>query len=182
MGEAATAHDAYAFLEKAAVEVVVMDLNLPDVDGLTATARIRQLWPSVRIVVLTGDSAENAPNDALLAGANGFLRKEDSSDELVRAIQTVVAGKVYLSPDAATAIARGLTTRPETPGAPVLSERENAVLKGLAAGQSYKEIAADLQVSVKSIETYRARLVRKTGCTTRAELVRYAIRTGLVVA
>ena len=182
IGEAATVREAYHILEQQPVDVVVMDLNMPDVNGLAATARIRQLWPAVRIVVLTGDASETAPNDAILAGAHGFIRKEDTSDELVRAIQTVIAGKVYLSPDAATAIARGLVSRPESTGAPELSERELAVLKGVAAGLSYKEIASELQVSVKSVETYRARLVKKTGCNTRADLVRYAIRIRLVEA
>jgi DNA-binding NarL/FixJ family response regulator len=110
------------------------------------------------------------------------LRKEDAADELVRAVREVCGGKIYLSPDAATVVTKALLAKPSIPEGPALSERETAVLKGLAEGHSYKEIASELQVSTKSVETYRVRLVKKTGCKTRADLIRYAIRSGIVKA
>jgi DNA-binding NarL/FixJ family response regulator len=182
VGEAANADEAYNFLARTAADVVIMDLNLPGENGLVATARIRSTWVSVCVIVLTGDFAAAAAHDAILAGASGFLRKEDAAEELVRAVREVCGGKVYLSPDAATVVTKALLAKPSSSEGPALSERETAVLKGLAEGRSYKEIAGELQVSTKSIETYRVRLVKKTGCKTRADLIRYAIRIGIVKA
>jgi DNA-binding NarL/FixJ family response regulator len=180
VGEAASAPEAYACVGQTAPDVVIMDLNLPGENGIVATGRIRAAWPQTRIVVLTGEVGDAAAHDAMLAGANGYLRKEDASDELVRAIRVVMAGKTYLTPDAATAVTQALLAKTASPE-PALTERELAVLKGMADGLSYKEIADQLNISAKSVETYRARLVKKTGSATRAELVRYAVRKGIVV-
>jgi DNA-binding NarL/FixJ family response regulator len=182
VGEATNAAEAYECLQRTPVDVVIMDLNLPGENGLVATARIRNSWPMVCIIVLTGDFAAASAHDAILAGASGFLRKEDAADELVRAVREVCCGKVYLSPDAATVVTKALLAKPVSAQEPQLSERETAVLKGLAEGRSYKEIASELQVSPKSVETYRVRLVKKIGGSTRADLIRYAIRSGLVKA
>jgi len=181
VGEAANAAEAYQCLARTSADVVIMDLILPGDSGLAATAHIRKEWPTVRVIVLTGDLAAASAHDAILAGAQGYLRKEDASDELVRAVREVVAGKVYLTPDAATVVTQALLAKPSSESAG-LSEQETAVLKGLAEGRSYKEIASDLEVSTKSIETYRVRLVKKTGCNNRADLIRFAIRSGLVKA
>jgi two-component system nitrate/nitrite response regulator NarL len=179
VGEAANAAEAYAMVRETAPDLVVMDLNLPGENGIVATGRIHASWPKVRILVLTGEVSDSAAHDAMLAGANGFLRKEDASDDLVRAIRVVVAGKTYLSPDAAGAVTQALFAKTAAPESE-LSERELAVLKGLAEGLAYKQIADQLGIGAKSVETYRARLVKKTGCATRAELVRYAVRKGIV--
>ena len=181
VGEAANAAEAYQCLARTSADVVIMDLILPGDSGLVATAHIRKEWPTVRVIVLTGDLAAASAHDAILAGAQGYLRKEDASDELVRAVREVVAGKVYLTPDAATVVTQALLAKPSSESAG-LSEQETAVLKGLAEGRSYKEIASDLEVSTKSIETYRVRLVKKTGCNNRADLIRFAIRSGIVKA
>lgn len=180
VGDAGNAQEAYACIERNAPDVVIMDLNMPGDHGLEATRRIRAKWPRIRIIVLTADLAGAVTRDALVAGANGFLRKEDASDDLARAIRVVVDGKTYLSPDAASAVTAALVAKTLAPSEPELSERELAVLRGLATGLSYKEIADQLSVSPKSVETYRARLVKKTGSSTRADLVRYAIRKGIV--
>jgi DNA-binding NarL/FixJ family response regulator len=181
VAEAANAGEALACVAKTKPDLVLMDLGLPGESGHVATHRIRELRPQTRILVLTGDVSASAVNDALLAGANGFLRKEDASDELVRAVRVLMAGKSYLSPDAATAVTEALVSQANQPKAPVLTEQELAVLKGLADGLGYKEIADNLNVSVKSVESYRTRLVRKTGCATTAELVRFAVRQRLIV-
>jgi DNA-binding NarL/FixJ family response regulator len=182
VGDAANAAEAYQCVERLAPEVVIMDVNLPGDNGLVATTRIKTAWPNTRVIILTGEFAAHTAQDAMLAGANGFLRKEDASDELTRAVRSVMEGKTYLSPDAATAVTLALLAKSDAPKEIELSERELAVLKGLAEGLSYKEVAAGLGIGAKSVETYRARLVRKTGYATRADLVRYAIRRGLVKA
>lgn len=178
VGEACSAAEAYASIDRDAPDVVIMDVNLPDENGIAATRKILAAQPKLRLIVLTSAFDPEVANDALMAGARGFLRKEDASDELIRAIRVVLDGKVYLSADAATALTNAL--REKTSPGNDLSERELAVLKGVAEGLTYKEIADAMKISVKSVETYRARLTRKLGCSTRAELVRYAVRRGLV--
>jgi DNA-binding NarL/FixJ family response regulator len=183
VGEAASAREALALIRQIVPDMVVVDLGLPDRNGLELTAEIRAAWPEMKIVVLTGDSNVSAAQEAIRTGADGFVRKEEAAAEIVRAIQAVKAGGAYLSPVATAAVARALRRPPETevpPAGPQLTEREKAVLRGLAEGQAYKEIAALMNLSVRTVETYRARLVQKLGCRTRAELVRYAVRLGLV--
>ena len=187
VGDAADATSAYAMIEAHSPDVVVMDIDLPGEDGLAATRTIKARWPQTRVVGLTGSNPGSIAHAALLAGADGLVFKSEASDHLVRAVRTIAAGKVYLSPDAATALATLLRNNPvylatERSDTPELSARERSVLIGLAHGDSYKEIAAEMGVSVKSVDTYRARLGRKLGCSNRAELVRCSVRLGLVQA
>lgn len=183
VGEASNARDALAVIGRTLPDLVVLDLGLPDRGGIDVAADIRASWPRMKIIVLTGDSKDSAPADAIRAGADGFVFKEDSADSLIRAIPVVMAGGSFLSPVAASTVARTLRRSAEKksvpPGAP-LAEREREVLKGIGEGLSYKEIAARMQVSVRTVETYRVRLVRKIGVSTRAELARFAVREGLV--
>jgi DNA-binding NarL/FixJ family response regulator len=185
VGDAADAAAAYALIEAHAPDLVVMDIDLPDENGLVATTKIKARWPKTRVLALTGSNPPGIVRAALRAGVDGLVFKNEASDELVRAVRTVAAGKVFLSPEAATVLAVNLrksaTPSPLPPcSGPDLSDRERSVLKGLADGLSYKELAAELGVSVKSVDTYRARLGKKLGCTNRAELIRYAMRLGLV--
>ncbi len=182
VGEAANAAEAYDCVARELPDLAIIDLNLPGDNGIVVAGRLRAAWPNLRLLMLTGDPAASSAQAALLAGANGFVLKEDASEDLVRAVRVVMAGKTYLTPDAATVVAQALVAKPAAPVGPDLSERERAVLKGLAEGLGYKEIAAQLAISVKSVETYRARIVDKTGCSTRADLVRLAIRLGIASA
>jgi len=185
LADVADATAAYAIIAEQAPDLVVMDLDLPGEDGLAATTTIKARWPKTRVLALTGSKPANVARAALLAGADGLVFKSEASDDLVRAVRTIMDGKVFLSADAATALAAYLRESSVSPASapgsgPELSARERSVLKGLADGLSYKELAAELGVSVKSVDTYRARLVKKLGCSSRAELVRCAIRLGLV--
>ena len=180
VGEAAAAAEAYVVLEQAPADLVILDLDLPGEKGVSVVKQIHQRWPDLRVLVLTGVTGMANAEELLLAGARGYLRKEDASEDLVRAIRTLMSGRVYLSPDAATAVARALEERSRGVAEPVLNDREIVFLKGLAEGNSYKEIAATMELSVKSVENYRAQLAKKLGCASRAELVRYAVRKGLV--
>jgi DNA-binding NarL/FixJ family response regulator len=185
VADAGDAAAAYAAIAAKLPELVVMDLDLPGENGLTATAAIKARWPKTRVLALTGSKPAAVTHSAILAGADGVIFKGEASDDLVRAIRAVVAGKIFLSPDAATGLIGLLRqTPPAAPAStgPALSDRERAVLKGLADGRSYKEVATQIGIGVKSVDTYRARLAKKLGCTTRAELVRCAIRLGLVKA
>ena len=111
VGEAANATEAYDCVGRTAPDVVIMDLNRPGDSGMVATGRIRAEWPKTRVIVLTGEVAENATHDALLAGASGFMRKEDASEDLVRAVRVVMAGKTYLSPDSTLSATGSCPTR-----------------------------------------------------------------------
>ncbi len=187
IADVADAAAAYAIIDEKSPDLVVMDLDLPGVDGLAATTTIKSRWPNTRVLALTGSKPANVARAALLAGADGLVFKSEASDDLVRAVRTIAAGKVFLSAEAATALVTALreSTTPGTADVsdhPALSERERAVLKGLADGLSYKEVAAELGVSVKSVDTYRARLAKKLDCSSRAELVRCAVRLGLAQA
>jgi two-component system response regulator NreC len=183
VGEAGSAKETHAIIEKTRPDLVVLDLGLPDKSGIEVTAEIRAARPAMKIIVLTGNSTESVARDAIRAGADGFIRKEDAAGELVRAIPVVLAGQSYLSPTAVTAVARALRQPAAASAAanvPLLAKREQEVLRILAEGRSYKEIASRMNVSVRTVETYRARLVRKLGFGTRAELVRCAVRLGLI--
>lgn len=185
VGEAGSAHDGYAMVRTENPDLVVVDLNLPDQSGIQLATEIRSEWPRIRILVLSGSGNGGVASEIAKAGADGFVRKEDASEEFLRAIPAVMSGKTYFSPVAAEAVARAMWKEAEAPAIAkpsLLTERERQVLRGLAEGLGYKEIASQMHVSVRTAETYRARLVRKLGCSTRAELVRYAIRHGLVDA
>ncbi len=177
VGEAANAADACAGVRATRPDLVLMDINLPGESGLGAIARIRRDFPTVKVIALTGGTESDAAQNALLAGANGFLRKEEAGDELIRAVRLVLQGKVYLSPDAAAVLTEALLHRTAL-AAPGLTGREIEVLQGLADGLSYKQIADRMKLGQKSIETYRARLVKKIGVSSRAEITRYAVRNG----
>ena len=180
VGTAAGASEALSCVVQESPNLVIMDLHLPGEDGLRATREILKANPVVKVLVLTGAPDASAALDALAAGACGFLRKTESSAELIRAVRVVMSGNTYLSLDASTAVTKALVAETSPTREPVLSEREIFVLRGLADGLGYKEIADELSVSPRSIETYRVRLTKKTGCASRAELVRYGIRKGIV--
>lgn len=182
LADFSSALEAYDEIGKKMPQVVVMDLDLPGEDGLVATSKIKARWPSIRVIALTGSKPSSVAKSVLEAGADGLVTKYEGSSELIRAIRTVMAQKTYLSPEAATAIAVSIKAPSGTPicRGGDLTERERAVLKALAEGHSYKEIAAHLGVSVKSVETYRARMVKKLGSSTRSDLLRCAVKLGLV--
>lgn len=182
VGEAGDARSAMECVRETTPDLVVMDLQLPDESGIVCSQRIVAERPRTKILVLSGDPDLTHVQQALLAGASGYVLKDETSGELVRAVHTVMSGKVYLSPSAATALVDGLNTEPTVKAPPIiskLSDRELMVLKLVVDGLRNKEIAERLNVSTKSVETYRARVMTKLGCSSAAELVRYAVREGI---
>jgi DNA-binding NarL/FixJ family response regulator len=180
VGEASTAAEAMALVAEVKPDLAIVDIALPDESGIVLTQRLCEFQPGIKILVLTGVADPSVAHDVMIAGANGFLRKEEAKEEFVRALRIIASGKVYLSPDAATAIAEVIKDQPRRSLEPQLNDRELFVLKGVAEGKSYKEIAHEMSLSVKSVENYRARLTKKLGCTSRADLVKYAVRKGFV--
>lgn len=173
VGEAADGLTAVEEAIKAAPDVVVMDLSLPKMNGLEATAKIKAALPGTRVLALTAHEEPGNVANLLGAGASGFLLKHAAGDELLRAIRAIAAGGIYIDPAvAAEVLTSGGPTRSR------LSEREEEVLRKVAEGLSMKDIAAALNVSTRTLETYRSRAMGKLELRTRADIVQYALRQG----
>ncbi|MDX1933111.1 MAG: response regulator transcription factor [Capsulimonadales bacterium] len=158
-------------------DIIVMDVTMPRMSGATATAEIRQHLPDVRVLALTMHEDRSYLHELLKAGATGYVIKRSAANDLIRAIRTIAAGGVYLDPTMAGKVVSGFVGKePTYGGASVngLSEREEAVLRQIAHGYSNKEIAAQLSLSVKTVETYKARSTEKLGLNSRVDIVRYA--------
>ena len=177
VGEAADGEEAVKVACSLAPDVVVMDLAMPRLGGAAATARIKAEQPATKVIVLSGYRERAHVQAVLAAGATGYMQKDVACDELVQAVRAVASGAVYLD---ATAAAQ-LTPLVRPAGgkdAPRLSEREAQVLRGIAEGRAMKEIAAELDVSARTLETYKTRAMEKLGLATRADIVRYATQCG----
>lgn len=184
VGEASNGREAVQMVGQLAPDVVLMDVAMPEMDGLEATRRIAAAHPRSRVLVLTQHDSQEYVFPILEAGAAGYLLKKVRGTELVSAIRAVHEGGSFLSPSVAkTVIDRSLRQREpheeESNGAR-LTEREREVLKLVAEGLSNQEIADRLSLSIKTVMGHRANLMDKLGIHSRVELVKYAIRAGLV--
>jgi DNA-binding NarL/FixJ family response regulator len=162
-------------------DLVIMDAHLPEINGIEGTRRILALHPGVKVIMLSGDSDASVILDALRAGALAYVTKENSPEEMCLAIEAVMAGKGYFSPEVAASIARHCRENPLVlaPATPPLCEREKRLLQLIAQGKRNKEMAVLLKIATKSVEAYRSRLMVKLGCASAAELTRFAIREGI---
>ncbi|HWF35762.1 MAG TPA: response regulator transcription factor [Solirubrobacteraceae bacterium] len=158
--------------------VLVLDLNMPGEESLPAIPRIRQSAPTTSIVVLTMEEDPEFAREAFRLGAVGYVLKEEADTELVHAIRLAAEGRTYLNPELGARIAAAPARGSGPPGG--LTEREVEVLRLIAGGHSNSEIAAQLYLSVRTIESHRAHIQQKTSRTTRAELVSYAREHNLV--
>ena len=181
VGEAASGKEVLVKADELNPDLVVMDLSMPELNGLQATTLLRTRHPGIKVVVLTAHEDESYLTQLCKAGASGYVLKRSAGDELVQAIRLAAAGQVYLAPalagKALARLATGATAGQETTNA-ALSEREKDVLRRLAWGYSNKETADELKVSVKTVETYRVRIAEKLGLRSRTQLVKYALRQG----
>lgn len=181
VGEATTGDAALSMIAEQLPDVAVIDISLPEMNGLELARRAADLCPAVKLLALTVHEDRAYIQPLLQAGARGYLLKRSAADELIRAIRAIAAGGIYLDP----AIADKALASPEASGAETgsgnedeLSQREGEVLRLTAQGFSNKEIAGRLEVSVKTVETYKARASEKLGLRTRAEIVRYGVAHG----
>lgn len=162
-------------------DVVVMDLSMPRLNGLQATCRLRSEFPQIKIVTLTVHEDESYLVQLCKAGAAGYVLKRSAGDDLIHAIREVASGGLAYDPAMTSkALASQVSdaARPSELHVTDLSPREQEVLTMLAWGHSNKEIAARLQVSIKTVETYRSRIGEKSGLRSRTEMVRFALRAG----
>jgi DNA-binding NarL/FixJ family response regulator len=180
VGEARNGEEAVAQARQLKPDVVVMDLSMPVLGGAEATTRLSRELPEVKVLVLTSFDDRGHLTRLMDAGAAGYVLKRAAADELVRAIRMVAEGGTYVDPGLAGSLLRSSRRASELLTIPSasLSEREEAVLRAIAWGQSNKEIAATLEISTKTVETYKARITEKLGLRTRTEMVRYALSRG----
>jgi len=177
VGEAANGRDAVDLTRKLKPDVVLMDLVMPVMDGLAAIIEIRRDLPETEIVALTSVLEDSIVTDVVRAGAIGYLLKDASGEELVKAIKSAAAGQVHLSPQAAARLVRDVRA-PDHPQ--TLTSRETDVLKLLAQGQSNKEIAQALAIGEKTVHSHVSNILAKLNVPSRTQAALYAIRTGLV--
>jgi DNA-binding NarL/FixJ family response regulator len=180
VAEAHDGRDALARAHEHRPDVVVMDVAMPGLNGVDATRLIRSELPSTRVLILTMHQAEHIVDEALDAGANGFLFKADAGREIINAVNALLHDRPYFTGPVARMILEGyLRGKGDTP-TQRLSVREREILQLLAEGHTTKEVADRLKLSVKTGETHRANLMKKIGARSTAGLVRYAIRNGII--
>jgi two-component system response regulator NreC len=183
IGEAATGDEAVDEVRALKPDVVVMDLSMPGSNGLEATRRITALGLNTRILVLTVHAEEEYLVPVVEAGASGYLTKTSADRDLIEAIRVVARGEVFLPPKATRLLLqqyKSADQNPDLAGLHELSSREQEVLALTAEGFSSREIGKKLFISPKTVDTYRARIMDKLGLNHRSELVRFALRVGLL--
>ena len=179
IGEAGDGVEALEQARRLRPDVVLMDLLMPRMDGVAATAAIRGELPDVEVIALTSVLEDDAVIGAVRAGAMGYLLKDTQADDLCRAIKAAAAGQVQLSPHAAARLLREVRA-PESPE--TLTERESAVLRLLARGKANKEIARELAVGEQTVKSHVGHILAKLGVQSRTQAALHAVRIGLVPA
>lgn len=178
--EAASGEDAIQQLRTVACDVLLLDISLPGKSGVDVLRTVRQHYETVKVLMLSGFPEESYALAMMRNGANGYLSKDCSRDELLAAIHTVSNGRRYVSARTAELLASRVSDgRPDVPHE-ALSERELQVFLRLAKGESVSNIAEQLNLSVKTVSTYRSRLIEKLGVSSNAEVATYALRHGLI--
>ena len=183
VGEADTGKAIVELARKAGAHIVVMDVAMPDLNGIEATRKLLKAMPNIKVVALSGHANGEFVREMLKAGASAYVLKSRAYEELVRAIREVMKGKKYLSPDIAQGVVDAYveisSSMSANPAFVVLTDREREALQLIAEGKSTKEVADALSVSVKTIETHRHNIMEKLNLHSVAELTKYAIREGL---
>ncbi|MCC7162979.1 MAG: response regulator transcription factor [Anaerolineae bacterium] len=184
VGECENGRDAVRRALELRPDVILMDVSLPDIPGYDATRAVKKEMPNVIVLALTMHESDEYFFEMLNAGASGYVPKKAAPTELVSAIRVVHAGGVYLYPSLAKSLVKDYLTRAEQDNDHAafdgLTERERQVLKLIADGRSNQEVADELVISIKTVERHRANILAKLGLHSRTELVKYAIRKGLI--
>jgi two-component system, NarL family, invasion response regulator UvrY len=179
-GEASTGAETIDLARAHEFDVVLLDISMPDRNGVDTLKTLRQVRPALPVLVLSAYAEEQYAVNLMRAGAAGYVNKEAASTQLVGAIRTAVQGRKYVSPALAQILAEGISSDAENPLHAQLSEREFQVFCKLAAGQPVSKIAEELFLSVKTVSTYRTRILEKMALKTNADLTYYAIKNHLI--
>ena len=182
VAEAEEGHKAVRLVREMLPDIAIMDVTMPDLNGIEATQKIVSEYPNVKIIALSMHSDSLFVTEMLKSGASGYLLKDCAFEELARAIHTVLDGKTYLSPAISDVVVVGYLHRlseDDSADTDVLSHREREVLQLLAEGKTTKQVALKLHISVKTVETHRRQTMQKLDIYSVAELTKYAIRKGL---
>jgi two-component system, NarL family, invasion response regulator UvrY len=179
-GEAGHGQEVLERLNKNSYDVVVLDISMPGRSGLDILAQLRREFPRTRVLILSMHPEEQYAMRALKAGASGYLTKESVPDELIAAIRKVSAGRKYISSSLAERLAMAWEDGREKSMHERLSDREYEIMCMIARGKSVKEIAVELHLSIKTVSTYRSRILTKTDMKNNAEIIYYAIKNNII--
>jgi DNA-binding NarL/FixJ family response regulator len=186
VAEASNGREAVEAMTRSKPDVLVIDLAMPELNGLTATREILRALPKTEVVLLTMHNTEQVIREVLESGARGFVLKSDAGQNLVAAVKAVAAGKPFFTPNVADVVLKGYLRFNSKSGSranlPVLTTRELQVVQLLAEGKANKAVANAMQISVKTVEAHRSNINRKLSIKTTSDLVRYAVRNGIVDA
>lgn len=179
VGEASDLKQALALIAQVRPDVVVLDISLPDYDGLDGLAELRRHFPTLRVVMLSMHPEERYALAALRAGALGYVSKAAAAAELSEAVRRAAEGGAYLGPRVSELLAREAACPSPRPAHHSLTSREGEIVALIGSGLQIKQVAAELGISISSVNTYRSRIFRKMGLSSNAALIRYAMQHGL---
>lgn len=180
VAEAASGDEAVDIVRRGDVDVIVLDISMPGQSGVDALAAIRARAPELPVLILSGFAEEHYASTLLRQGASGYLNKDCDPDEIIKAIRTVARGRKYITATMAERLAEGLSSPVDKAAHELLSERELQVFLRLAQGETVGHIADGLCLSVKTVSTYRARVLEKLKLQTNSDLTYYAVKNGLI--
>jgi two-component system, NarL family, invasion response regulator UvrY len=179
-GEAANGREALELVRGGETDVLLLDLSMPDQGGVDALAAIKARFPDLPVLILSGFPEAHYATTLLRQGASGYLSKECDPEEIVKAIRTVVRGRRYITPAVAEMLADGVAGGGDRPAHEALSERELQVFLRLSKGETIGKIAESMFLSVKTVSTYRSRVLEKLKLQTNSDLTYYALKNGLI--
>jgi len=181
VAEASNGREAVEQVKIHAPDVTILDLSMPELNGLDATRQILASHPRARVLILTAHESEQLIREVLGAGAQGYVLKSDAGRTLVNAVEALLDGGTYFTSKVARIVLEGFLNNPNNSGTiPTLSVREREIVQLLAEGSSNKEIARKLEISVKTAETHRSNIMRKMQFDSLSDLVRYAVRNKII--
>lgn len=184
IGRASNGKDAWQIIDLSKPDLVLMDITMPEVNGIELTRRLKKCYSCLKILIVSMHLDRRMIIEALKVGADGYALKEEEPEDLIRAVRVVLAGLIYLSPQVATMLVRDYIQRlalPETPKKlEILSPREKDILNLISEGKNAREISEQLCISRNTVDVHRRNLMQKLGCENLNELMRYAMREGLM--
>lgn len=184
VAEASSAEEMISCLTLSPLQLLIADLHLPGMDGLGLIRHCREHYPEMKIMVLSASAHEAMILEAIEAGVHGYLHKESDAAEFIRALECILGGESFFGEKVSRILAKAYMNQAQRKNEQAeqhaLSERETEVLRGFADGLSYKEIAAQLSISPRTVETHRNRIMEKLGLGSLADLIKYALKQGII--